>query len=85
MGVVVSAFTVADLELYRAWGFRLDATPLQYIDSPAEMAASAGSAPVLLLGGIFGLLLVLGWWLYKKMVGRLPALPPGLGAAGRRW
>ncbi|MGY2132407.1 LTA synthase family protein [Hymenobacter sp. HD11105] len=81
MGVVVSVFTVADLELYRAWGFRLDATPLQYIDSPAEMTASAGSAPVLLLGGIFGLLLVLGWWLYKTLVGRLPTLPPGFG----RW
>jgi phosphoglycerol transferase MdoB-like AlkP superfamily enzyme len=24
-------------------------------------------------------LLVLGWWLYKKLVGRLPALPPGFG------
>ncbi|QNP51500.1 LTA synthase family protein [Hymenobacter qilianensis] len=79
MGVVVSAFTVADLELYRAWGFRLDATPLQYIDSPAEMMASAGSAPVLLLGGVFGALLVLGWVLYKKLVGRLPALPAGFG------
>ncbi|MBC6605741.1 LTA synthase family protein [Hymenobacter sp. BT188] len=79
MGVVVSVFTVADLELYRAWGFRLDATPLQYIDSPAEIMASAGSAPVLLLGGIFGALLVLGWILYKKLVGRLPGLPAGFG------
>ena len=79
MGVVVSAFTVADLELYRAWGFRLDATPLQYLDSPAEMAASAGSAPLVVLGGIFGVLLVLGWVLYERLVGRLPALPGDFG------
>ncbi|SMB99011.1 sulfatase [Hymenobacter roseosalivarius DSM 11622] len=81
MGVVVSVLTVADLELYRAWGFRLDTTPLQYLDSPAEMVASAGSAPLGLLGGIFGGLLVLGWVLYTKIVGRLPTLPAGFGRA----
>ncbi|QJX48772.1 sulfatase-like hydrolase/transferase [Hymenobacter taeanensis] len=74
-GIVVAFFTVADLELYRAWGFRLDATPLQYVATPGEMAASAGSAPVLLLTGLFVGLLALGWALYKLLVGRLPELP----------
>ncbi|WP_460611699.1 LTA synthase family protein [Hymenobacter seoulensis] len=77
MGVVVAAGTVADLELYRAWGFRLDATPLQYLNTPREMLASAGSAPVLLLAALFVGLLGLGFVLYTKVVGRLPALPPG--------
>ncbi|RYU83229.1 LTA synthase family protein [Hymenobacter persicinus] len=78
LGIVVSVFTVADLELYKAWGFRLDATPLQYLDSPTEMAASAGSAPLLLLLVLAGLL-ILGWLLYKKVCGALPPLPPGFG------
>jgi phosphoglycerol transferase MdoB-like AlkP superfamily enzyme len=78
-GVVVATLTVADLELYRAWGFRLDATPLQYLSTPQEAAASAGTAPVLLLLGAFAGLLLLGWGLYQKLVGRLPALPAGFG------
>ncbi|RSK50138.1 LTA synthase family protein [Hymenobacter rigui] len=78
-GVVVATITVADLELYRAWGFRLDATPLQYLSTPQEAAASAGTAPVLLLLGAFAGLLLLGWGLYQKIVGRLPALPAGFG------
>ncbi|WP_426492158.1 LTA synthase family protein [Hymenobacter sp. 102] len=78
-GVVVATLTVADLELYRAWGFRLDATPLQYLSTPQEAAASAGTAPVLLLLGAFAGLLLLGWGFYQKLVGRLPALPAGFG------
>ncbi|GAA3994818.1 alkaline phosphatase family protein [Hymenobacter fastidiosus] len=79
VGSVVAFFTVADLELYQAWGFRLDATPLQYLDSPAEMAASAGSAPLLLLALLLAGLLVFGWGLYTKVCGRLPPPPPGFG------
>jgi phosphoglycerol transferase MdoB-like AlkP superfamily enzyme len=37
------------LELYRAWGFRIDATPLMYLSSPDEMMASAGASPIGLL------------------------------------
>ncbi|MCB2377158.1 sulfatase-like hydrolase/transferase [Hymenobacter sp. BT635] len=79
LGVVVAVATVVDLDIYRAWGFRLDATPLQYLNSPDEMAASAGSAPLLLLTGILAGLLALGWWLYKKIVGPIPPLPAHFG------
>lgn len=51
--IVLSFLTVADLELYHAWGFRMDATPLQYINTPSEMIASASSSPVVLLIAIF--------------------------------
>ncbi|WP_055562252.1 LTA synthase family protein [Hymenobacter sp. AT01-02] len=77
--IVVTVLTVADLELYRAWGFRLDATPLQYLNTPGEMAASAGSAPVALLLLLLVGLLVVGWVLYTKVVGRIPVLPAGFG------
>ena len=78
-GLLVALLSVADLELYRTWGFRLDATPLQYLDSPGEMAASAGNAPLLLLGlALLGLLTV-GALLYNKVVGNILPLPGGFG------
>ena len=46
---LVSLLSIIDLELFRAWGFRLDATPLAYLNTPQEMAASAASSPVFLL------------------------------------
>ncbi|ALJ01558.1 hypothetical protein DC20_17820 [Rufibacter tibetensis] len=49
-----------DLELYSAWGFRLDSTPLQYLNTPAEMLASTASAPVWLLVLFYIVLLVIG-------------------------
>ncbi|GGK68970.1 LTA synthase family protein [Rufibacter glacialis] len=58
--VVVVLLTI-DLELYSAWGFRLDSTPLQYLNTPAEMLASTASAPVWLLALIFISLTLLGW------------------------
>ena len=79
MGLVLALLLTADLELYRAWGFRLDDTPLQYLNSPKEMAASAGSAP---LGLLLAALLALsagGRLLYKGVVGRLAPLPAWFG------
>jgi phosphoglycerol transferase MdoB-like AlkP superfamily enzyme len=79
VGLLLALLMTADLELYRAWGFRLDDTPLQYLNSPQEMAASAGSSP---LGLLLLALLALaggGGLLYKGVVGRLAALPPWFG------
>lgn len=43
---LIMLLTVADLELFRAWGFRIDATSLHYLETPAEAMASIGAAPV---------------------------------------
>lgn len=51
--VILSFVTIADLELYSAWGFRMDATPLQYFKSPKEMAGTVSSAPLFILSIIF--------------------------------
>ncbi|MCC3153072.1 sulfatase-like hydrolase/transferase [Hymenobacter sp. BT770] len=79
IGSLLAVLITADLELYRTWGFRLDDTPLQYLNSPTEMAASAGSAPLLLLLGLLALLLLSGWGLYKVVVGRPSPLPAWFG------
>ncbi|HWV31311.1 MAG TPA: sulfatase-like hydrolase/transferase [Dyadobacter sp.] len=43
---LITLLTVVDLELFRAWGFRIDATSLHYLETPAEAMASMGAAPV---------------------------------------
>ena len=75
----VALLTVADLGLYREWGFRLDATPLQYLATPAEAAAAVAAGPVLALLALLAGLLIFGGLLYKGVVGRLAPLPAGFG------
>lgn len=74
--LIISFVSTADLELYRAWGFRMDATPLQYLSSPREMIASASSSPVVGLLAIFILLSVLFVWLYKKFFSKYISIQP---------
>jgi len=57
-----------DLELYNAWGAKINLKALSYLNRPAEVWGSAASAPLLLL---FLVLLVqagLGWAVYRKWV-----------------
>jgi len=64
--IVFSFLITADLELYAAWGYRMDATPLQYFKSPKEMAATVSSAPLFLLLLIFILFTAVFIFIYKK-------------------
>lgn len=64
--VCFSFLTIADLELYTAWGFRMDATPLLYFKTPKEMAATISTAPVFSLFLIFILLAGFFIFIYKK-------------------
>jgi len=75
--VLISFLTTADLELYTAWGYRMDATPLLYLKSPKEMGASVSSSPLFLLAIIFIILSGSFIWLYKKVVEKYVHLTPG--------
>lgn len=66
--IILSFITTADLELYTAWGYRMDATPLQYLKSPEEMGGTISSAPLFSLFIIFALLTAFFIWLYKIFV-----------------
>lgn len=62
---VILLITVADLEVYEAWGSRLDATPLKYLASPREVWASISHLPVFFILFLFlviyiGLCLIFG-------------------------
>lgn len=74
--IFVALLCVIDLELYTAWGFRLDATPLMYLDTPGEMWASAGASPIALLLFLLLLLIVLfAFSFYKWVRPLIPTTP----------
>lgn len=80
--VPVLLLVVCDVEAFRQWGFRLDATPLKYLSSPREAWASVSGLPVwrytllfLLLCGVAGF--GAARWLRRR------ARP--LGTARERW
>ncbi|HQH40940.1 MAG TPA: sulfatase-like hydrolase/transferase [Bacteroidales bacterium] len=54
--LVVTVIVIIDVELYKYWGFRLDATPLLYIKQPKEMLASV-TAGIIVRQILLGILL----------------------------
>jgi len=54
--LVAGFLVVADLELYRNWGFRLDTTPLMYLKSPKEAIISTN--------GIRAVFLIIFWLIF---------------------
>lgn len=68
VSIIIGLLCVTDLELFNAWGFRLDATPLIYMDTPNEMLASAGASPIGLLLLVFTAAVSAFIWLMLKKV-----------------
>jgi phosphoglycerol transferase MdoB-like AlkP superfamily enzyme len=74
--------TLSDLEAFRAWGFRLDTTPLKYLSSPREAWASVSHLPVfwILLG--FLIIYAAAVWAANRLLRQWSAL---LQRDDRRW
>ena len=73
--------SVVDMELFRFWGFRLDASILLYLQTPKESLASTPLSKIVMLTFIFVFLV----WLFYKMFSRYCLIH--LKAKGRagRW
>lgn len=56
LSILLSAIVVIDCELYRNWGFRIDATPFYFLKNPNE---SLASTPFLRLMGLIFMVVVL--------------------------
>ncbi len=68
LSFITGLLVVMDLEIYRYWGFRLDITPLIYLKTPGEAAASVslGESLILVIS-----LLILGfllYWSFKRLI-----------------
>ena len=70
VSLIIVFLTIADLELFGAWGFRIDATSLHYLKTPAEAFASMGAAPVLPLLCLIALTYVLVVKLFSTIITR---------------
>ncbi|MFT3902850.1 MAG: LTA synthase family protein [Niabella sp.] len=68
--VFTSLLSIIDLEIFNAWGFRIDSTPLRYLANPGEAWASSKSSPVLLLAVLFILLFCVSFWVVKRFIFR---------------
>lgn len=64
--ILITLLNTIDLHLYGIWGFKLDSTPLQYLSTPTEMAASSAGAPLFLLFILFLAQLILSLILYFR-------------------
>ncbi len=65
---VITLIVVIDLEVYNNWGYRLDATPLNYLKSPREAWASVKSSPVLQLFISFIILLIVANYIVYRII-----------------
>jgi phosphoglycerol transferase MdoB-like AlkP superfamily enzyme len=78
---VVVGLTLGDLKLYEEWGFRIDATWVRYLETPAGVAATIADTPLFALFVVWALLFVPATWLLFKRVVPATMEPPGSWAA----
>ena len=76
LSVAFALAFVADTSLYAFWKFKLDASCLQYLDTPTEAMASVSTGYLAVRLLVFGLVAFLVYWLYSRL-----ALPQKRG----RW
>jgi phosphoglycerol transferase MdoB-like AlkP superfamily enzyme len=58
----------ADLELYNQWGFRIDATPLRYLNTPKEIWATVSHLPLIIIFIGFALISMLFCFLSSRWI-----------------
>ena len=61
----------ADLEVYKQWAFRIDATPLKYLNSPKEAWASISHLPIFLILLILVIFYALLFRGFKTVINKL--------------
>ncbi len=69
--LVSLVIVVGDTFLYRYWGFRMDYTPLLYLKTPQEAAASATTIQILIFSVIVILLTIAFGSFYTRFISRL--------------
>lgn len=65
---IISVIFIADFELYRNWGFRIDATPLLYLKTPKEAMASMKTFMIIVFVVVTVLSILTLFWVYRKHV-----------------
>ncbi|MDA3954880.1 MAG: sulfatase-like hydrolase/transferase [Bacteroidales bacterium] len=66
--IISSIIVISDLELYLNWGFRMDATPLLYLDNPKEAMASTETWLTIVLLLVTAGYVLLGLFVYNRKI-----------------
>lgn len=66
--ILFSIIIVSDLELYRNWGFRIDATPLFFLKTPGEAFASTSALKIIVLTGFSLALISIFIYFYGRLI-----------------
>jgi len=61
---------IIDSESYKAWGTRIDSTPLKYLSTPKEVWASISHLPLILILIGFIVIYVFFFWIFRKTISR---------------
>ena len=61
---------ITDSESYKAWGTRVDSTPLKFLSTPKEAWASINHLPIVLIIIGLAVVYVLLFWLFRKIISR---------------
>lgn len=61
---------IIDSESFKAWGTRIDSTPLKYLATPKEVWASISHLPVIFILIAFIVVYLLLFWLFSKIISR---------------
>lgn len=64
------AIVVGDAELYTYWGYRMDHTPLLYLKTPQEAAASVSTGKIIYVFSAVILLTVISGLIYNRLHGK---------------
>jgi len=73
ISIIIALVFVVDIALYPYWGFRLDATPLFYLQSPGDALASAPASTLILQTLVFFVYTYGIFWLLRRYI--LPLIP----------
>lgn len=66
--LLVLFIVFADIGLFRAWGFRIDATALKYLTNPKEVWASISHLPIFTIVLVFLLVYILLFFACRKLI-----------------
>lgn len=69
--LLIALISFFDLEIYKHWGFRIDASPLKFLSTPKEALASISHLPLLFLSVIFIICYGLFFFFFKYILKRI--------------
>ena len=75
VAILLALILIGDVCLYSFWHFKLDATVFNYLDQPADIAASVSTAYLTVGLTAVALLAALIFWLLRRAAGRSPLVP----------